>query len=147
MLIIIIMDSLIGTSTRRSIQVVSKVDVQLLATANIPSCRIRPLNARNSPRQSITLKRKRAIAILRLAPRHTQTHVVDVSRLIHNSIQQHLRLHAGSGYQLDELPVNDLELACGCVIAKDGRTGSVERLGLQVLVEVGRSDGTDPVVA
>lgn len=40
-----------------------------------------------------------------------------------------------------------MELAGGGVVAEEGWAGGVERVGLDVLVEVGRGDGADPVVA
>ncbi len=48
--------------------------------------------------------------------------------------------------QLHELAIHDLELPGGSAVAHDGGACRVRGLGLQVLVEVGRLDGADPVV-
>lgn len=60
---------------------------------------------------------------------------------------QQLRRRAGLRDELYELPVYDVELAGRSVGIDDGETGRVERRGLQVLVEVGVFDRTDPEVS
>lgn len=140
------MNRLIRTPSRRIIQIIPQIDIQLLSRTDIPRRLIRTTNTRDAPLQIITSKRKRAIRVLRLGKRHREREVVDDACLGDDGIEQ-FDGRAGGGHELHELAVDDLELAGGCGVAEEGGAGRVERFGLDVFVEVGVGDGTDPVVA
>jgi hypothetical protein len=139
------MNRLIRTPSGRLIQIIPQIDIQLLLATDIPRTRIRPAHARHGPREPVALPRKRAVRVLGLGERHAQAVVVDVPRLADHGVEQFL-CGARRRHELYELPVDDLELARGCVVAEEGGARAVQWAGLHVFVEVGRCDGPDPVV-
>jgi len=118
------MDCLISTVAWSQIVVVPQVDKQLLIRANIPSRWVWPSNARNSPLNSITRPRESAIRVLRRLERHSQGH--DSGVRLHFNIG----IKLAPGDQLDELPVDDVELAGASVVVHDGGTSGVFGVGL-----------------
>lgn len=140
------MNRLIRAPSWRLVQVVPQIDVQFLPCTNVPRTRIWPRYTGSSPRQTIALPCKLSVCVLRLAERDRERVVVDVARFAHDAVQQFCGL-AWCRHELDELTVDNLELPCRSVVAQKSSTSSVERLGLHVFVEVGRRDGSNPVVA
>ena len=145
-LIVIIMHSLISASTRRLIQVIPQIDIQLLPSAHIPRTPIRSIDARNAPLKIIATPRKRTVRVLALREADSERHAVDGTLLGYHSVKKLDRL-AGRGDELNQLAADDLELTCCFVVAEEGGAGRVERVRLEVFVEVGGCDSADPVVA
>lgn len=110
------MNRLIRTPTRRLIEVVPQIHIQLLSRAHIPRALVRPVHARHTPLQVVAAKRKCAIRVLGLGKRHGKRHIVDGALLGDIRVEQ-LDGRAGCGYELHELAGYDLELAGGRVVA------------------------------
>lgn len=140
------MNCLICTPTRRLIQVIAQVNIQLLACTYVPRALVRPCDIRASPLQVVAAPCKRAVRVLGLGKGDGEGHVVDDTLGGHVGIEE-FDGGAGCRYELHELAGDDLELAGGGVVAEEGGASGVERVGLDVLVEVGSGDGADPVVA
>ena len=144
-LVVVIVNRLVRTPTRRTVQVVSEIDIQLLPRAHIPRTQIRPRHPGYAPLQIIASPLERPIRVLLSAPRHRQTKIVQLPRLAHDCVQQ-LRRLPWPADELHELPVDDLQLSGRGVVAEDGGSSRVQGFGLHVFVIIGRCYGPNPIV-
>lgn len=136
--------SLIRTPSWRLIQVCARVDEDLLPGAHQPSGFIRPFDIRHGPRQGITLELERAIGILRRAEPSLELPLGLIGRVLNVEVKLR-RL----GVE-DDLAVDDVELPSGGVVLEESglvRGSSGRGAALEVLVEVGSGNGSDPVPA
>jgi len=99
-LIVIIMHSLISAPTRRLIQVISQIDIQLLPRAHIPRTLIRSIDARNTPLKIISTPRKRTIRVLTLREADSKRHAVDGALLGYHGVKK-LDRFTGCGNELN----------------------------------------------
>lgn len=136
--------SLIRASGRRPIQISPQINPQTLALTHIPRGDILALNARRAPSKSIALVSESAERVLARGERDGQISGGSVRLLAHVGVQ----FRAFGVDELDQLAVDDLELACGRGVGEDRSAwGGVQGGCLQVFVVVWRGDGADPGVA
>jgi hypothetical protein len=144
--IIIVVNRLVSTSTRRLVRIVAEIDVHLLSCADIPRTRIWTGYIGGAPLQVVASELESSIGILLVCKADSKGRVVDAPRLGDCRIEQ-LHGSARCGHQLHELPILDLKLPCCCVVTKKCSPGGIEWLCLHVFVVVGGCDSANPVVA
>lgn len=110
------MNRLIRTPGGSLIQVVAQIDIHLLPRAHIPRRLIRPVDARMAPLQIVAAPGELAVCVLGLGEGHGERVVVDGARFRDDGVEV-LGWFAGARDELDELAVDDLELAGGGVVA------------------------------
>jgi hypothetical protein len=82
------MHGLIGTSTRRLVQVIAQINIQLLPCAHIPSTLVRSVHARNTPLEIISTPCKSAVCVLALGKADSERHAVDGALLGYYGVEE-----------------------------------------------------------
>jgi len=139
---IIIMDRLVCAPLRRVISISPQINPQTLPLTDQPRTQIRSTNTTHTPLHRISTERKRAICILRCAECQSQFGGGGIGRRLHVGVKE-----CGGCDKFYELPGDDLELSGSFVRGhKRGARGCGGGC-LKVGVEIGRFNGTDPIVS
>lgn len=104
------MNRLVRTPRRRIVQVIPQIHVQLLARADVPRRLVRAIQPSHAPLQVVAAKCKRAVCVFRLGEADGERVAVDHFLGRNYGVEKFGRSARG-GNELDELTVDDLELA------------------------------------
>lgn len=131
---------MISTPRWSLVSICSGVDEQLLVLAHQPRSCVLSLHTGHAPGDGIALEVEGAEGVLgRVEPcRQCPWWVRLVLGLFHPHVQRRV------GHLVNELSVDNVELACCRVRVEDRHARDVRRLGLEVFVVVGCRDGSDP---